>query len=143
MEDYLEAISFIEEEEEVARVGEIAQTLDVKSSSVNAMIKTLVKRNLVKHEKYGYIKLTKAGQQIAKQVKARHRFLNDFLVKYLGINPETAAIDACGLEHSLSRETFAKLKKFVNFLDESKNLRNIDIKQRIEKFAKREDDNPV
>jgi len=107
------------------------------------MIKTLVKRNLVKHEKYGYIKLTKAGQQIAEQVKARHRFLNDFLVKYLGINPETAAIDACGLEHSLSRETFAKLKKFVNFLDESKNLRNIDIKQRIEKFAKREDDNPV
>jgi len=54
MEDYLEAISFIEEEKEVARVGEIARALEVKSSSVNAMIKTLAKRNLVKHEKYGY-----------------------------------------------------------------------------------------
>ncbi len=143
MEDYLEAISFIEEEKEVARVGEIARALEVKSSSVNAMIKTLAKRNLVKHEKYGYIKLTKAGQQIAEQVKAKHRLLNKFLVQHLGINPEIAAVDACGLEHSLSRETFTKLKNFVNFLDESKNLRNIDIKQGIEEFAKREDDNPV
>lgn len=143
MEDYLEAISFIEEKEEVARVGEIAQALDVKSSSVNAMMKTLVKRNLVKHEKYGYIKLTKVGREIAEQVKARHRLLNNFLVKYLGINPETAAIDACGLEHSLSSETFAKLKNFITFLDEGKYIRYIDIKKGIEEFAKEEKNNSV
>jgi len=121
MEDYLEAISFIEEKREVARVGEIAEDLGVKSSSVNVMLKILSGRGLLKHEKYGYIKLTKAGQEIAEQVKARHRFLNKFLVKYLGVSPDVAAIDACGLEHSLSSETFTQFKKFVSFLEKDNN----------------------
>jgi len=70
MEDYLETISFIEEKREVARVGEIANDLGVKSSSVNVMLKILSGRGLLKHEKYGYIKLTKAGQEIAEQVSS-------------------------------------------------------------------------
>ena len=86
MEDYLEAISFIEEKREVARVGEIAKDLGVNSSSVNVMMKMLTERGLIKHEKYGYIKLTKAGREIAEQIKARHRLLNNFLIKYLGVN---------------------------------------------------------
>jgi Mn-dependent DtxR family transcriptional regulator len=44
MEDYLEAISFIEEKKEVARVGEIADDLGVKSSSVNVMLKILSRK---------------------------------------------------------------------------------------------------
>jgi DtxR family transcriptional regulator, Mn-dependent transcriptional regulator len=135
MEDYLEAISFIEEKKEVARVGEIAKDLGVKSSSVNVMVKMLEKRGLVKHEKYGYIKLTKSGREIAEQVKARHHFLNNFLIKYLGVNHETAAVDACGLEHSLSAETFTQFKKFISFLEKDKNYRNISIRKEIEEFV--------
>jgi DtxR family transcriptional regulator, Mn-dependent transcriptional regulator len=135
MEDYLETISFIEEKREVARVGEIANDLGVKSSSVNVMLKILSGRGLLKHEKYGYIKLTKAGQEIAEQVKARHHFLNKFLVKYLGVSPDVAAIDACGLEHSLSSETFAQFKKFLSFLEKDKDHQHINIHHRIEEFS--------
>ena len=131
MEDYLEAISFIEEKKEVARVGEIARELNVKSSSVNVMMKMLAERGLIKHEKYGYIKLTEAGREIAEQVKARHHLLNDFLVKYLGVNHKTAAVDACGLEHSLSAETFTKLKKFIFFLEKNEIHQLIDIRKGI------------
>ncbi len=134
MEDYLEAISFIEEKREVARVGEIAKDLGVNSSSVNVMMKMLAERGLVKHEKYGYIKLTKAGREIADQVKARHRLLNNFLIKYLGVNHKTAAVDACGLEHSLSPETFTQFKKFISFLEKDKNHRHLNIRKGIEEF---------
>ena len=136
MEDYLEAVSFIEEKREVARVGEIAQALAVKSSSVNVMMKMLAERGLIKHEKYGYIKLTKAGREIAEQVKARHHLLNNFLVKYLGVNKKTAAVDACGLEHSLSTETFTQLKKFISFLEKDKVHSRINIRKGTEEFFK-------
>jgi DtxR family transcriptional regulator, Mn-dependent transcriptional regulator len=135
MEDYLEAISFIEEKREVARVGEIAKDLGVNSSSVNVMMKMLAERGLIKHEKYGYIKLTKAGREIGEQVKARHRLLNNFLIKYLGVNHNTAAVDACGLEHSLSLETFTQLKKFISFLEKDKDHQHINIHHRIEEFS--------
>jgi DtxR family transcriptional regulator, Mn-dependent transcriptional regulator len=135
MEDYLETISFIEEKKEVARVGEIADGLGVKSSSVNVMLKILSGKGLLKHEKYGYIKLTEAGREIAEQVKARHHFLNKFLVKYLGVSPDVAAIDACGLEHSLSKETFTQFKKFVSFLEKDNDHQNINIHKRIEEYS--------
>lgn len=134
MEDYLEAISFIEEKREVARVGEIAKDLGVNSSSVNVMMKMLAERGLIKHEKYGYIKLTKAGREIAEHVKARHRLLNNFLIKYLGVNQNIAAVDACGLEHSLSPETFDQLKKFIFFLERDKDHRHLNIRKGIEEF---------
>ena len=136
MEDYLETISFIEEKREVARVGEIAKELDVKSSSVNVMMKMLANRDLIKHEKYGYIKLTKTGREIAEQVKARHHVLNNFLVKYLGVDQQTAAVDACGLEHSLSSETFTRLKKFISFLEKDKAHSHMDIRKGIKEFIK-------
>lgn len=138
MEDYLEAISFIEEKREVARVGEIAKELNVKSSSVNVMMKMLAERGLVKHEKYGYIKLTKSGREIANEIKARHRLLNNFLIKYLCVNQKTAAVDACGLEHSLSVETFTQLKKFISFLEKNEIHRLIDSRNGIEEFVKEE-----
>jgi|LDZU01.1.fsa_nt_gi DtxR family Mn-dependent transcriptional regulator len=135
MEDYLEAISFIEEKKEVARVGEIADDLGVKSSSVNVMLKILSRKGLLKHEKYGYIKLTEVGREIAEQVKARHHFLNKFLVEYLGVSQKIAVIDACGLEHSLSSETFTQFKKFVSFLENEKEHQHINIHHRIEEFS--------
>lgn len=135
MEDYLETISLIEEKKEVARVGEIADALGVKSSSVNAMLKILSGKDLLIYEKYGYIKLTKAGQEIAEKIKEKHHFLNKFLVKYLGVSPDTAAIDACGLEHSLSKETFTQFRKFVSFLEEDKDHQNINIHKEIEEYS--------
>jgi DtxR family transcriptional regulator, Mn-dependent transcriptional regulator len=135
MEDYLESISFIEETREVARVGEIADDLGVKSSSVNVMLKILSGKGLLKHEKYGYIKLTKTGRGQAAQIKAKHHFLKKFLVKYLGVPQQIAEADACGLEHSLSKETFAQFKKFVSFLEKDDDHQNINIRKRIEEYS--------
>jgi len=90
MEDYLEAIYELKQANGVARVGEIAGKLNVKSSTVNSAIKYLTEQNLVVHEKYGYIALTERGQKLAAEVKSKHDILFRFLTEFLMIDAAAA-----------------------------------------------------
>ena len=56
----------------------------------------------------GYITLLPPGLAIAQDIYARHRLLTEFLVQ-LGVSPETAAVDACKIEHDISQETYQKI----------------------------------
>ncbi len=118
MEDYLETIYTLKEENGVARVGEIAEKLNVKSSSVNSAIKQLTDKNLVVHEKYGYVGLTKRGDKIASEIKDKHNILFRFLTEFLLLDPKEAEKEACCIEHSISKKTFLRLTKFFKFLEE-------------------------
>ena len=69
-------------------------------------------------EKDGHLELTEEGEANAQRVYERHRFLTQWLV-HLGVSPETAAADACRIEHDISPETFECLKRHV-----SQNIRN-------------------
>jgi len=80
MKDYLVGISEIEEKKPVARVGEIADILGVKGPSAHVMVKMLAERKLVNYEKYGYVNLTKKGQEIAKDLTGRKPKLPDSTV---------------------------------------------------------------
>ena len=119
MEDYLEAIALLREKNEVVRVRDISSLLNVKASSVTAALDNLSKNNLVIHERYGYVQLTSAGKRLAEDITKRHKILIEFLTKILGINHKTAAEDACKMEHSISSQTFEKLTKFIEFIEES------------------------
>ncbi|HPB69058.1 MAG TPA: metal-dependent transcriptional regulator [Candidatus Omnitrophota bacterium] len=117
MEDYLEAIYELKQANGVARVGEIAGKLNVKSSTVNSAIKYLTEQNLVVHEKYGYIALTERGQKLAAEVKSKHDILFRFLTEFLMIDAAAAEKEACCIEHAISQETFIRLTKFFAFLE--------------------------
>jgi DtxR family transcriptional regulator, Mn-dependent transcriptional regulator len=131
MEDYLVGISIIEDKKTVVRIGEIAKLLGVKSSSAHVMVKMLANRKLLIYEKYGYVNLTETGKKMADQLRAKNNLINKFLVKYLGVDKKTAAIDSCGLEHYFSQETFVKLKKFISFLENRADHRNLDIPKEV------------
>jgi len=118
MEDYLETIFVLQNETGVARVGEIAKALNVKSPTVNSAIKLLTEQKLVLHEKYGYIRLTKEGRTIAKDVKDKHDILFRFLTEFLMLDSKKAEKEACCIEHSISQETFIRLTKFFKFLED-------------------------
>ena len=60
-------------------------------------------------EKDGRLELTPSGLAVAREIYERHKLLTDWLIR-LGVSPETAAEDACRLEHDISPETFACLK---------------------------------
>lgn len=117
MEDYLEAIAIIEKQNKFARVRDISRLLKVKSSSVNTAIKTLSKKDLVRHEKYGYVSLTTAGEKIANEIQEKHELLVKFLTEILNVNYSDALMDACKMEHVISPETFDRLAKFIRFAE--------------------------
>ena len=63
-------------------------------------------------DKEGFIELTDQGRAIASTIYERHQLLTEWLTR-LGVSPETAAADACRIEHDLSAETFQKIKEHI------------------------------
>jgi len=137
MKDYLAGISEIEDKKPVARVGEIAAVLGVKGPTAHVMVKMLASRNLVTYEKYGYIILTEKGRKIANQLRNKNNVIKNFLIKYLGVDEKAAIDDARRMKNALSDNTFAKLKKFLYFLENRADHMNINCPKEVEKFSKK------
>jgi len=113
MEDYLEAISLATNEEGCARVTDIRDLLGVKTPSVTGALKVLSEAGYLKHEPYKGVMLTAKGQRAAEDVKERHSVLSHFLKEVIGVSSKTANIDACKMEHTISKETLSKLHEFL------------------------------
>ncbi|MDR1930797.1 MAG: metal-dependent transcriptional regulator [Treponema sp.] len=109
LEDYLEMVSFLSDEGEV-RVTDIAARLGVSKPSVLNALKTLAGQELLEHERYQTVKLTKKGTVKSAEIRKRHQFLTDFLINVVGVSPGNAEKDACKMEHILSPETIKKMK---------------------------------
>ena len=69
------------------------------------------KYHLLPRRKYLY--LTESGLATAEKIYERHLFLSEWLEK-LGVNPVVAASDACKIEHVISSESFAAIKKHID-----------------------------
>ena len=117
MEDYLTAIYHLCHQEGIARVKSIAERLQVTNASVVGVLKNLKRKDLVEQEPYGYIRLTQQGEKIAASVIHRHDVLTHFLEHILYLDSETAANDACRIEHAISPETVRRLKVLAEFIE--------------------------
>ena len=111
-EDYLETILKLSKELPVVRSIDIATEMDFKKSSVSVAMKNLRTKELITVTDAGYILLTEQGRQIAEMIYERHLFLSQWLAD-MGVDPQVAQDDACRMEHDLSPESFAAIKKFV------------------------------
>ena len=60
-------------------------------------------------------KVDAAISKVAEKIYERHTLLSQLLQK-LGVSPETAAEDACKLEHAISDESMEAIKKHLNTL---------------------------
>ena len=118
MEDYLESILVLGQGRQAVRVSQMSQALGVKMPSVSSALARLARDGLVEHKRYGRVQLTPEGERIAQDVFRRHEALRHFLTEILAINPETAADDACKMEHAISPATQQKLAKFVEFVNQ-------------------------
>lgn len=121
MEDYLETIITLEATKKAVRVKDIAKALKVKMPSVTSALGKLAEKNLVNHEKYGYVELTNRGKKVASEIYRRHEILFSFLSETLNIEPEIAEKDACQIEHVISPTTLERLVKFIEFVEEQQN----------------------
>jgi DtxR family manganese transport transcriptional regulator len=111
-EDYVELIADLIDVTGEARAVDLAERLGVTNATVNNTLNRLTREDLVTRQRYRSIFLTNSGRQIAEAARERHRLVRDFLLR-LGVDPETAEIDAEGIEHHTSAKTLAALKRFL------------------------------
>ncbi|MGE3182309.1 MAG: manganese-binding transcriptional regulator MntR [Phycisphaerae bacterium] len=112
-EDYVELIAALSKSRGEARTVEIAERLGVSHVTVTKTIRRLAKEGLVTTEPYRSIFLTDKGEEIARHSAERHAIVLEFL-KRLGVDDLQAEIDAEGIEHHVSEQTLAAMKKFVD-----------------------------
>ncbi len=119
LEDYLEAVYIISKDKKVVRVKELAEFLGVKTPSVVDAISKLQEKELLVHEKYGYLELSKKGIDRAKKIYKKHEEIFKFLNLFLGMDEETSEKDACGMEHHVSGKTLGKITYLMEFIETS------------------------
>lgn len=108
-ENYLETILILRQRKGSVRAIDIANELEFSKPSVSVAMKNLRANGYIQVDDTGNISLLPEGQKIAETVYEKHTILTQMLVG-LGVSPETAAEDACRIEHVLSKESFDALK---------------------------------
>ena len=110
-ENYLKTILTLQKKLGEVRSIDIAGELEVSKPSVSNAVKKLRAEGLVDMNGNHSIVLTNAGLEYALSIFERHVVIEKFLTYVLGIDEKTAHADSCRLEHSVSRQTFEKMKE--------------------------------
>ena len=113
VEDYLEAILMIQQEKGICRSIDVATHLNYSKPSVSVAMRNLENDGSITRAADGSLLLTDKGLAIAESVLNRHRFLTNFFCE-IGVDPAVAEEDACGMEHSISEESFSKLRAWYD-----------------------------
>lgn len=112
-EDYLEAMLMLRQKHGYIRSIDVARQLGVTKPSVSYATKQLRENGYITFDENNFILLTPAGSEIAERIYERHQLLTKLFIR-LGVNPATAREDACKVEHDLSDETFAAIRRHAN-----------------------------
>jgi len=108
-EMYIEAIYVLSQNSSAVRAIDVGDYLGYSKPSVSRALGLLKDEGLVKKDNDGYLKLTAAGEILAKRIYERHTVLSTLFMN-LGVDEETAAEDACRIEHYISDKTFDAIK---------------------------------
>ena len=108
-EMYLETIYILSRKSSSVRAIDVGEYMGFSKPSVSRAIGLLKKDGLVMTDEQGYLRLTADGEQKARGIYERHTVLTKLFVG-LGVDEETAAADACRIEHYMSDTTFEAIK---------------------------------
>ncbi len=114
-EDYVEAVAEIITERTSCRLVDLAEYFAVSHVTANRIVARLQREGLLSTEPYQPIELTAKGKRLAVRCRQRHEIVYRFLLS-IGIDEQTAAIDAEGIEHHVSPKT---LRRFEELLQRS------------------------
>lgn len=112
-EMYLEALYVLSLENELVRAIDIGEYLGYSKPSVSRAISLLKSEGFIRKDDRGFLYLTEAGEIIGKSVYERHIVLTDLFLM-MGVDEETANMDACRVEHYICDKTFEAVKTYVN-----------------------------
>lgn len=112
-EMYLETILILSREKGQVRSVDISEHMGYSKPSVSRAVGLLKNDGFITVEKDGFIHLTEKGLTLAEKVLERHTILSQLLIR-LGVSRDTAANDACRIEHVISDETFNAIRHHLN-----------------------------
>ena len=111
-EMYLESILQLSQKQANVRSIDISEYMGYSKPSVSRAMGLLRNGGYIQVDKDGFITLTDSGREIAQKIYERHTVLTQLLIR-LGVSEETAAADACKMEHALSDESFDAIKTHI------------------------------
>ncbi len=112
-EMYLETIYVLSKSGSSVRSIDVAEHMGYSKPSVSRAVSLLKQGGYVTVDSDGFLHLTEEGQGVAEKIFARHTIVSRLLVS-LGVSEETAAEDACKIEHVISDETFDAIRQHLN-----------------------------
>ena len=111
-EMYLETIYVLSRERATVRSIDVAEHMGYSKPSVSRAVGLLKSGGYLTMEKDGSLILTEEGAKIAQNIFQRHTVLS-LLLCSLGVSRETAAEDACRIEHVISDESFRAIREHM------------------------------
>jgi DtxR family Mn-dependent transcriptional regulator len=102
VQDYLKTIHALGGDHQLVLPAAIADRLQVRAPSVTGMLKRLAEAGLISYEPGHGARLTTLGVEQARRVIRRHRLLELFLTRVLGLDWSEVDAEADALEHAIS-----------------------------------------
>ena len=112
-QEYLESIYWLYESGIERTQANLARALQVSQPSASEMLKRLVDEGLVTRDDHKLIHFTDRGREVAERIVARHRLVEAYLVKVMGIPWDDVHEEAHAMEHSISPRLEAKMLEMI------------------------------
>lgn len=117
VENYLKAIllaqTALRSPQALVPMGQLAAALGVVPGTATTMVKALAESGLVRYEPYVGVRLTRAGERLAALVLRRHRLIELFLVKVMGMSWTEVHDEAENLEHAVSDRLIDRIDEML------------------------------
>ncbi len=115
IENYLKQLYLEQREtpEDSIAMGRLAVVMGVVPGTATSMVKALADSGLVHYEPRTGVRLTTAGQQLALHVIRRHRLVELFLVKTVGLDWSEVHVEAEELEHVISDRLLERIDELL------------------------------
>jgi DtxR family transcriptional regulator, Mn-dependent transcriptional regulator len=117
VENYLKAIYLGETQlpdgQRLLPMGQLASSLGVAPGTATTMVKALAESGLVEYEPYNGVRLSAAGEKLAAMVLRRHRLIELFLVRVMGLGWDEVHDDAEQLEHVVSDRLIERIDEML------------------------------
>lgn len=111
-EMYLETIYVLSKISNSVRSIDVAEHMGYSKPSVSRAVGILKQGGYLLVDKDGFLTLTDTGREVAEKIFERHTVISSTLIA-LGVDAETAAEDACKIEHVISDKTFSAIKEYI------------------------------
>ncbi len=111
-EMYLETIYVLSKKGGSVRSVDVGEYMGYSKPSVSRAVSILKKNGYVVMNEDSSLALTEEGRALAEKIYERHDVITEFLVK-LGVDRETAAEDACKMEHDISDTTLSAIRRYL------------------------------